>query len=86
MLRNTSADRVSDQEQKAADSLSAREKEVLGLVATGRSNADIAEGLFLSRFTVIRHVSNIYEKIQARNRADATAFAYRHGFVAEDAG
>jgi DNA-binding NarL/FixJ family response regulator len=86
VLRNTSADRVSDQEQKAADSLSAREKEVLGLVATGRSNADIAEGLFLSRFTVIRHVSNIYEKIQARNRADATAFAYRHGFVAEDAG
>lgn len=84
VMRNTSADRVSDQEQKAADSLSTREKEVLGLVATGRSNADIAEGLFLSRFTVIRHVSNIYEKIQARNRADATAFAYRHGFVAED--
>lgn len=85
VMRNTSADRVSDQEQKAAESLSTREKEVLGLVATGRSNADIAEGLFLSRFTVIRHVSNIYEKIQARNRADATAFAYRHGFVAEDA-
>ena len=86
VLRNMSTDRVSDQEQKAADLLSEREKEVLGLVATGRSNADIAEGLFLSRFTVIRHVSNIYEKIQARNRADATAFAYRHGFVAEDAG
>lgn len=72
---------VPNGESNAVSLLSEREKEVLALVAAGQSNADIAEALVLSRFTVIRHVSNIYEKIEARNRADATSFAHRHGLA-----
>ena len=59
--------------------LSRREAEVLGLLAAGRSNRDIAEALCLSPRTVQRHVANAYLKIGAHCRAEATAFAIRHG-------
>jgi predicted ATPase/DNA-binding CsgD family transcriptional regulator len=59
--------------------LTAREAEVLGLIAAGRSNQEIADVLVLSVKTVQRHGANIYAKIGARNRAEATAFALRHG-------
>jgi ATP/maltotriose-dependent transcriptional regulator MalT len=56
--------------------LTAREVEVLRLVATGASNRDIAETLFLSEKTVARHVANIFSKIDVSSRAAATAYAY----------
>lgn len=59
--------------------LSSREVEVLRLLAGGESNAQIARRLKLSVHTVERHVANIYRKIDARGRADATAYALRHG-------
>jgi DNA-binding CsgD family transcriptional regulator len=59
--------------------LSRRELEVLRLVAGGESNAQIARRLGLSTHTVERHVANLYRKIGARGRADATAYALRHG-------
>ncbi len=58
--------------------LSRRETEVLGLLAAGRSNREIAQALFLSPRTVQRHVANAYLKIGAHNKADATAYALRH--------
>jgi DNA-binding CsgD family transcriptional regulator len=58
--------------------LTAREVEVLGLVAAGRTNRENAAALVLSVPTVQNHLANIYRKIDARNRADATAFALRH--------
>jgi DNA-binding CsgD family transcriptional regulator len=58
-------------------SLSAREAEVLRLLATGESNRDIASRLFLSEKTVENHVSNIYAKLGVRNRAGAVAIALR---------
>ncbi len=61
------------------DSLSPREREVLGLIAAGESNGEIAARLGLSINTIERHVSNTYRKIDARGRADATAWAIRHG-------
>jgi pimeloyl-ACP methyl ester carboxylesterase/DNA-binding CsgD family transcriptional regulator len=61
--------------------LSAREVEVLSLVAAGRSNQQIASELVLSVNTVIRHVSNIYAKTGVANRAQATAFAKDHGLT-----
>ena len=61
--------------------LSAREVEVLGLVAAGDSNTDIACALYLSPRTVQRHVANVYLKIGAHNRAEATAYALRHGLA-----
>jgi DNA-binding NarL/FixJ family response regulator len=63
------------------DLLSAREAEVLRLIAAGRSNAQIAEALVISPNTVGRHVSNIFDKIGAANRAEATAYALRQGLA-----
>jgi DNA-binding CsgD family transcriptional regulator/tetratricopeptide (TPR) repeat protein len=61
--------------------LSKRETEVLRLVASGHSNQEIAALLFLSDHTVDRHISNLYRKIDARGRSDATAWALRRGLV-----
>jgi DNA-binding CsgD family transcriptional regulator len=61
--------------------LSAREIEVLRLVAGGRSNQQIADELVISLNTVARHVSNIFLKIGAANRAEAAAFGTRHGLL-----
>ncbi|GEL17989.1 helix-turn-helix transcriptional regulator [Pseudonocardia asaccharolytica] len=61
--------------------LTAREVEVLRLVASGRSNAEIATELFLSERTVARHVSNIFAKIDVSSRTAAAAFAYEHHLV-----
>ena len=59
--------------------LSAREVEVLRLIAAGRSNREISEELTLSVRTVARHIANIYTKIGTRNKAEATDYAHRHG-------
>ena len=53
--------------------------EVLRLLAAGQSNRQIAQTLFLSPRTVQRHVANAYLKIGAHCRAEATAYALRHG-------
>ncbi|NQW16626.1 MAG: AAA family ATPase [Chloroflexi bacterium] len=55
--------------------LTNRELEVLSLISAGRSNPEIGEELFISINTVIRHVSNIFTKIGAKNRVEAAAFA-----------
>jgi DNA-binding CsgD family transcriptional regulator len=64
-----------------SDGLSLREREVLRLVAAGESNSQIARRLGLSTHTVERHVANLYRKIGARGRADATAYALRNGLA-----
>jgi DNA-binding CsgD family transcriptional regulator len=61
--------------------LTARELEVLGLVATGQTNKSIARQLELSDKTVDRHVSNIFAKLGLATRAAATAYAYEHGLL-----
>jgi ATP/maltotriose-dependent transcriptional regulator MalT len=65
----------------AGHPLTARECEVLALVAQGHTNRGIATALFLSEKTVARHLSNIFTKIDVSSRAAATAFAYEHGLV-----
>ena len=61
--------------------LSRRELDVLRLLAAGESNAQIARRLGLSTNTIERHVANLYRKIDARGRADATAHALRNGLA-----
>jgi DNA-binding CsgD family transcriptional regulator len=61
--------------------LSRREVEVMRLLAGGQSNKEIAADLTLSIHTIERHLANIYAKIGARGRADAVAFALRHGIA-----
>lgn len=62
--------------------LTAREAQVLQLIAEGKTNSEIADLLVLSVRTVERHITNAYAKIDARGKADATAFALRHGLTA----
>jgi DNA-binding CsgD family transcriptional regulator len=66
---------------REAGSLSLRELEVLRLVAAGRSNQEIADELVISRNTVRRHVSNLFDKTGVANRAQAGAYARDHGLV-----
>jgi DNA-binding CsgD family transcriptional regulator len=61
--------------------LTAREIEVLRLVAAGKTNRAIAEDLVLSQKTIDRHVSNIFTKLGISSRAAATAYAYEHDLV-----
>jgi DNA-binding NarL/FixJ family response regulator len=65
------------------DSLTQREREVLGLVASGLSNEDIAERLFLSRFTAKTHVNRIMTKLGVRDRAQLVVLAYQTGFTTQ---
>ena len=61
--------------------LTAREREVLRLLAAGRSDREIAEALFISRRTAQGHVGSIYGKLGVSSRAAATRVALEHGLV-----
>jgi DNA-binding NarL/FixJ family response regulator len=64
-----------------AESLSPREREILRLLANGRSNTDIAAQLFLSEWTVRNYVSGIFVKLGVTDRTQAAVIALRHGLV-----
>ena len=66
---------------ETAGGLTARELEVLRLVAAGRSNADIARQLVLSDKTVARHLTNIFTKLDVPSRTAAAAYARDHGML-----
>lgn len=71
---------ASRQEQAAAfNDLTEQELRVLGLVAKGRTNKEIARALFLGEGTVRNYVSSILSKLDLTNRAEAAAYAVRHG-------
>ncbi len=65
----------------AAAGLTAREVEVIRLVATGLTNREIADQLVISQKTVARHLNNIFTRLGLANRAAATAYAYEHELV-----
>ena len=70
-----------DMHPEEARGLSARELQVLRLVAAGKTNKEIANELHLSGKTVDRHVSNIFNKLDVPTRAAATAWAYEHHLI-----
>lgn len=75
--------KTSGQPSDIADTslLSARELEVLGLVASGSTNGEIARKLWVTEQTVKFHLSNIYRKLEVGNRTEASRYAHVHGLV-----
>lgn len=65
----------------AMDALSAREKDVLGELAGGRNNAEIASALYLSPETVKTHIASLLAKLRVRDRTQAVILAYETGFI-----
>jgi len=72
---------VRDERDQAMSDLTARELEVLSLIARGQDNTRISEELSISMGTVKNHVSNIYAKLDVNSRAEAVAWAWEHGIV-----
>ena len=66
-----------------SDGLTARETEVLRLIAQGLSNPEIAGQLSISEATVKTHINNTFAKIGARHRAEAVRYAYRKGIASD---
>jgi predicted ATPase/DNA-binding CsgD family transcriptional regulator len=63
------------------DALTSRELEVLRLLVEGQSNREIGAALFISHYTVMRHVSNIFDKLGVESRTAAATYAMRHGLT-----
>ena len=72
---------VPSQDQSCLKSLTEREREVFELIAQGRSNMEIADGLYLSEGTVKTHVKHIFDKLELRDRTQAVILAYELGVV-----
>ncbi|MEV0919001.1 response regulator transcription factor [Streptomyces sp. NPDC049967] len=73
--------RVRSPAASGGETLSAREREVLGLVARGTSNREIAAVLFISEATVKTHLTHVFAKLGAKDRAAAVAVAYDRGIL-----
>jgi two-component system response regulator DevR len=73
-----------EQEATAFSMLSEQERRVLALVAKGKTNHEIAQGLHLGEGTVRNYVSNILDKLDVANRAEAASYATKHNLTAPD--
>ncbi len=69
------------EEFRLFEELTSREKEVLLLIAQGKSNQEIADECFITLKTVKTHVSNILSKLQVEDRTQATIYAFKHHLV-----
>jgi DNA-binding NarL/FixJ family response regulator len=81
-IRASDGDRSGPREPKRSGPLTAREAEVLGLIAAGMSNREIAAHLFVSEATVKSHINRLFAKTGAHDRAQAVQYARSRGIVA----
>src|SRR5699024_824035 len=80
-VSNKLADQVASRQFQLHEDLTNREKEVLELIAQGKSNQEIADELFITLKTVKTHVSNILSKLEVEDRTQATIYAFKHHLV-----
>ena len=80
-VSNKLADRVASRQFQLHEDLTNREKEVLDLIAQGKSNQEIADELFITLKTVKTHVSNILSKLEVEDRTQAAIYAFKHHLV-----
>lgn len=72
---------VTDLEGRASDGLTDQEREILGRIARGETNREIAGGLHMSERTIRRRIENLYSKLHLADRIDAAVFASREGLT-----
>ena len=72
---------IGSAERSYSKGLTAREVQVLSLVAKGRTNREISTNLVISEHTVARHLQNIFSKLGVSSRTAAAAFALEHGLI-----
>jgi DNA-binding NarL/FixJ family response regulator len=83
-LLNNHLEQIRKNGTRTHDQLSAREHEVLDLIAEGYTNREIAEKLYVSIRTIERHRSSIMNKLGLRNRAELVAYAVQQAFMGKD--
>lgn len=79
--KSSAPEDVSDKPNRGGNVLSKRELEVLGLIAEGFTNAEIADKLFTSKRTIETHRQNILEKTNAKNTANLVKYAIQNGYI-----
>lgn len=81
LLRRAVTGSVKVEQKRLVEPLTPREKEILGLVASGMSNKEIADKLYLSLRTVKAHLSNIFNKMEVASRSEALVTALKLGII-----
>jgi DNA-binding NarL/FixJ family response regulator len=81
MVQSAESTAAVSQRPEATGKLSKRELEVVRLVADGKTDAEIADDLFIARRTVTSHLTSIFTKLGVDNRAAAAAYAIRHDLI-----
>jgi DNA-binding NarL/FixJ family response regulator len=81
VLQEISEEKQSDPDREKIDTLTERERQVVGLVGEGLKNKQIAARLFISETTVTHHLSSVFSKLEVSDRLELVVYAFRHGLA-----
>jgi DNA-binding NarL/FixJ family response regulator len=81
VLQEISEEKRPDPDRERIESLTERERQVVGLVGEGLKNKQIAARLFISETTVTHHLSSVFSKLEVSDRLELVVYAFRHGLA-----